>query len=153
MKKLAIGLALGALSLSAFANTEAYKTLPDEKATLALCESMAKAFNTEIASFQSVADIASPYWKAGEIDPSRSLTSLTYSNNQLVGVALPFWGGPLNTLFVKTDKDKLGYFVRHNFMLRRENIALDFYCDFYQGKDHWDLIGLTWSENYRNFFE
>ncbi|SPX85016.1 hypothetical protein [Moraxella ovis] len=153
MKKFAIGLALSALSLSALANTQTYKTLPNEKATFELCQSMATAFNTETMDFQPVADIASPYWRYGEIDPNRSLTNITHNSSQLARFGIPFWGKPLNTLFVDTDKDKLGYFVRHNFMMRRQNLALDFYCDFYKNNDGWSAVGIHWNDTYRNFFE
>lgn len=153
MKKLVSGVLLSVVSVSAFANTTNAKTLADEKATFELCKSMAKAINTETMDFQPVTDIANPYWKYGNLDPNRSLASVGHQSNQVARFGLHLWGKPLNVVFAKTDKDKLGYFARHNFMLLRENIALDFYCDFYKGKDGWGLIGVRWNDNYHSFFE
>lgn len=155
MKKLAIGLLLSMVSVSAFANTPTFKTLADEKATFELCESMAKAINTETMDFKLLHKIVQPYYGNYEtINPALSLDVATHNNEQLARNGLPLWGKPIETLFVKTDKDKLGYFVRHNFMLRRENNALSFYCDFYKSSNNqWKLSSFIWTDLYTTFFE
>lgn len=153
MNKFFIAVGLGLLSVSAMANTSNFKTLPDEKATFELCESAAKAFNTKEMDFKSVSNILEPYWKYGEINPSKSLALTNYENEQMVRLGLPLWGAPVDTVFLTTDKDKSGYFVRHNFMMRRANLGLKFYCDFYKGSNNWHLVGLKWHDNYQTFFE
>lgn len=150
---MATALLLSTVSTSAFANTSNAKTLADEKATVKLCESMANTINTEMMNFKPVSDILNPYWIYGNLNPNRSVESIGHQSNQVARFGLHLWGKPLNVVFTKTDKDKLGYFMRHNFMLRRENLALDFYCEFYKNDDGRRIVGLFWNDTYKNFFE
>lgn len=142
MKKFIIGLLLSLVSVSAFANTEAYKTLPDEKATFKLCESASNALNNQTLHITPALEIFEPY--LGRSDDEIELAKV---NNQVYLVQLldSKIGNPVSTIHLDTKKEMKDSLLTHRFLLKRERYMLGLMCTFYQPKEnsHWKLANFA----------
>lgn len=142
MKKLAIGLALSMVSVSAFANTPTFKTLADEKATFELCESASNALNNETLYVTPALEIFEPY--LGRSDDEIELAEV---NNQVYLAQLldTKIGNPVSTIHLDTEKEMKDSFLIHRFLLKREHYMLGMLCKFYQPREngHWKLANFS----------
>lgn len=149
MNKFFMAVGVGLLSVSALANTPTFKTLPDEKATFELCKQAATTFNTSDLDFKPVISVFEPYWRFGR----QSLEKAEQSSISLTVVGLPIWGDTLNeVIHVDSNKAAKDYFLRHRFLLRRENTGLLFQCIFYKANQNWQLHTFIWSDEPMLFF-
>lgn len=137
MKKLASGLLLSMVSVSAFANTPTYKTLADEKATFELCESYADTFNKNLLNdIKPAYDIMRPYVFIPQIE----IDNLEYQTNQMnKNYGYSKIGDYVETLHIDTNKFAKDNFIQYRFLLKRTLNAWYVSCTFYKPKDKWQL--------------
>lgn len=137
------------LSISAFAETLIHQNLPDENATFELCQKSANALNNDELDFRPVISIIEPCWRFG----GRQLETIRQESISLTAVGLPIWGNSLHeVVHVDSTKVAKGYFLRHRFLLRRENTGLLFQCIFYKTQQDWQFHTLNWNDEPVLFF-
>ena len=130
-------------SMTAFAEIPTHQNLPDENATLQLCQRAANTFNNDELDFDPVISIIEPYWRFGK----GQLQSMRQESVSLTAVGLPIWGNSLHeAIHVDSTKAAKGYFLRHRFLLRRENTGLLFQCFFYKTQQDWQFHTLNWND-------
>ncbi|MDO4895579.1 hypothetical protein [Moraxella sp.] len=145
MKKLAIGLLLSMVSVSAFANIPTFKTLADEKATFELCQNYADTFNKNLSSNVKPAfDVVKPYY----VTPTIELDSIEYATNKFIGGYEKYkLGDYLETVHIDSNKFAKDHFIHHRFLLKRTMNAWHVSCTFYKPKDKWQLHTFNFNDN------
>lgn len=153
MKKLAMGLLFSTVSVSAFADTPTFKTLTTEQDTFELCQDMATALNSNDMNPKHMTAIMEPYWSWSHLQPEKSSAVVENQVIELAHKGVPIWGSPIDVIPYNTTKFGKDNYVRHEFMLRRENLGLWYQCTFYKSKNDWKLLSFTFNDNVHNFLD